>query len=229
MVLPHGRSGRVGGPPGSGRGQERVGKGRHLSLPRPVPSAAAPRGSGLGSARSPPPAAGCSGPALGTARCPGQKDQGQPAARAECRAEVSRHRRRGSGGTACGQSGLGSGAAELTSRPWGRREASRFEVWTQSGHAVPGGGLWGQGDLRDCPLARTWLSGVGPAPWGWLWREGGPEVSGVCGGPRASAGGPSVFPTAPPTWHAGRRHLAVGGSTCGQLLGSLVPHVRGRW
>lgn len=30
--------------------------------------------------------------------------------------------------------------------------AFRFEVWTQSGHAEPGGGLWGQGDLQGlCP------------------------------------------------------------------------------
>lgn len=165
-AAPRPRPGRTGRPPGSGRGQERGGGRCHLSQPRPAPSAAAAPGSGLGPARSPPHGAGCSGPALGTAKCPGQKDRGQLAAWAECRATVS-HLDVGAGRTACRQSGLGHRAAELTSRPWGRR---RGWGWLQHsdlrcGHRV---GMQSQVvacgvrvTCRDCALARTWLSGVG--------------------------------------------------------------------
>lgn len=54
-----------------------VGKGGHLPPPRPAPSAAAPRGSGLGRAHSRPHLAGGSGCPHGSARHPGQEDQGQ--------------------------------------------------------------------------------------------------------------------------------------------------------
>lgn len=136
----------------------------HLSQPRPAPSAAAAPGSGLGPARSPPHGAGCSGPALGTAKCPGQKDRGQLAAWAECRATVS-HLDVGAGGTACRQSGLGHRAAELTSRPWGRGWGWLQHSDLRCGHRV---GMQSQVvacgvrvTCRDCALARTWLSGVG--------------------------------------------------------------------